>query len=424
MINENLFCFPEETGKNELIAATYSIRLPKSADAIAKAASLAIGQTIGTWVPIPGITEEMEKRYMGKVIQVFHMPSSDLTTMTEGEEQWYLFKIGYPAENFTADFPLLLTSLLGNDASTSAQVKLLDIEFTPNYIKDFPGPRFGIDGFRKLAGEEKRPLLLNMIKPCTGLTPREGAKIFYQTALGGVDFIKDDELLGSPSYSKAWERVKAYHEASRAAFEETGKEVIYIVNVTDGASSILDTVKRVEEAGAKAMMVNFAAVGYSMLQQLAGSTTIPILAHSAGAGVYFEGNDSGMSSPLSVGKLARIAGADAVMMNTPYGGYPLAYEKYMQTAQQLSLPFYHMKPAMPSVGGGVHPGIVNRYIKEVGHDIILAAGGAITGHPMGAAAGAKAMQQAIEASMEGIDIEEKAGVCEELRCALKLWGKQ
>ena len=59
----------------------------------------------------------------------------------------------------------------------------------------------------------------------------------------------------------------------------------------------------------------------------------------------------GMASPLAVGKLARLAGADIVMINTPYGGYPLLHQKYMQTVAQLTLPFYDIKPSMPSIGG-------------------------------------------------------------------------
>ena len=79
---------------------------------------------------------------------------------------------------------------------------------------------------------------------------------------------------------------------------------------------------------------------------------------------------------------------------------------------------------MPSIGGGVHPGMVEKYIKELGSDIILAAGGAVQGHPMGAAAGANAMMQAIKAVMAGIPLEEAAKENEELAAALKLWGKK
>ena len=34
-----------------------------------------------------------------------------------------------------------------------------------------------------------------MIKPCTGYTQEVGEKLFFEAAAGGVDIIKDDELI-------------------------------------------------------------------------------------------------------------------------------------------------------------------------------------------------------------------------------------
>ena len=88
------------------------------------------------------------------------------------------------------------------------RIKLLDIEFPKKYLEGFKGPKFGIEGIRKLLGVSKRPLLNNMIKPCTGFTPEVGAKFFYSAAAGGVDIIKDDELLSETEYNKRTARVK------------------------------------------------------------------------------------------------------------------------------------------------------------------------------------------------------------------------
>lgn len=423
-MDQYLFSLPENIRDKDFIVATYYIKIDKNVDIVKKASSLAIGQTIGTWVPVPGITDTLRERYMGKVIQIYDIPAVDLSTQIYEDERQYLIQIAYPTANFTPDFPLIITALLGNDASTSAQVKLLDIEFPKAFAESFAGPRYGIEGIRRIVGVEDRPLLLNMIKPCTGLTPEEGARIFYETALGQVDMIKDDELLGSPSYSRAYDRVKAFKKAAEAAYEKTGRRVLYLANVTDGALTIMDTVKKVIEAGAEAIMVNFAAVGYSMLTQIAKAVDVPILAHCAGAGIFYEGIQSGMSSTLAVGKLTRLAGADTVMVNTPYGGYPMLHQKYIQIIQQLTLPLFTIKSTMPSIGGGVHPGMVEKYMKELGNDIILAAGGAVQGHSMGAAAGANAMMQAIKAVMEGVALEEAAETNEELAVALKLWSKK
>lgn len=416
-----LHMLPETLPGKNFVIAYYYIELSRETDVIKKAESLAVGQTVGTWIPIPGITDEIREKYMGKVINIFDVPSVELETQATEEMQKYIIQIAYPAVHFGGDFPLLLTSLLGNDASTSAQVKLLDIVFPEEYTKEFCGPRFGRKGVREYLGIQDRPILLNMIKPCTGLTPKEGAGIFYQAALGGIDIIKDDELLGDPVYSRPEERVKAYREAAKAAAEVTGEWTKYFVNVTSGSDRIMENVKRVADAGADGIMVNFATAGYSTLKQIAESAGLPILGHMAGAGMYYEGTLNGMASPLAAGKLARLAGADIVMVNTPYGGYPLRHQKYMQTLEQLTLPWYSIQPCMPSIGGGVHPGVVEKYVREAGWDIVLASGGAVQGHPGGATAGAKAMRQAGEIVMEGGDFEEKAREKKELSEALEKW---
>lgn len=186
-------------------------------------------------------------------------------------------------------------------------------------LKSLPGLRFGIKGLRELTGISDRPLVLNMIKPCTGFSPQVGADIFRQTALGGVDFIKDDELLGNPSFCPAIERVKAYNQAARQVFEQTGQKTRYIVNATERADRLLDHVKRLVDAGAEMLMLNFATVGYSMFRAIAQTVDIPVMGHYAGSGMFYEGAISGMSSPIALGKLPRLCGADIVIDNTPYG---------------------------------------------------------------------------------------------------------
>ena len=141
-----LYTLPENILNKNYILAYYYIELPKKADVLQKASLLAIGQTIGTWTPVPGITDEIREKYMGKVVDIFDVPSMDLEEESEEEIRKYIIQIAYPTINFGMDFPLLLTSLLGNDASTSAQVKLLDIIFPEEYVKSFQGPRFGQKG--------------------------------------------------------------------------------------------------------------------------------------------------------------------------------------------------------------------------------------------------------------------------------------
>ena len=421
MTASDMFRLSEAIRGEDYLLATYYIEMPADADILAKAASYAVGQTIGTWVEVPGVTAEMRDRHLGRVVKVLEAPPVDLGTQTQ-ETSGYFMQIALPTVNIGPSIPMLLATAIGNDVSTSVQAKLVDLEVPDTLAEELVGPRFGIEGVRKLVGVNDRPLVLNMIKPCTGLTPEAGAQIFYETALGGVDLIKDDELMGNPSFSPVVDRVKAYLAAGERARDETGRDVVYLPNVTDRADRMLDTARRAVDAGARAVMCAYASVGYGGLQSLSEIVGVPILAHYAAAGPYFEGPGTGMSAPIALGLLPRLAGGDLAITITPYGGYPLRRLQYLKMIQQLTLPRPHIAPTFPVIGGGVHPGTVETYMGELGPDIVLGAGGAIQGHPDGAAAGADAMRQAIDAVMAGRRVVDAAEEHPELRRALEKFG--
>ncbi|WP_028709069.1 RuBisCO large subunit C-terminal-like domain-containing protein [Propionicicella superfundia] len=408
----------------DFLLATYYLELDASVDVTAKARAFAIGQTIGTWVEVPGVTDEMRERHSGRVVSITQVPPIDVDGPEPPQRLGYLLTIALPTVNFGANFPMLFTTLLGNDASTSVTAKLVDLQFPDGYAEQFGGPRFGMAGVRDLVGVHDRPLLLNMIKPCTGLSPEAGAAIFREVALGGIDLIKDDELLGNPPFSPIADRVKAYTTAARQAFEETGHETIYICNVTDNPSRVRDNARRAVDAGARAVMVTYATVGYGTVQELAAEIGVPVLGHFAGSAVYFEGPDSGTTAALATGLFPRLAGCDLVLVTTPFGGYPLRRLAYLQTTRAISTPRPGLKPAMPVIGGGVHPGTLKRYLDDLGADIVLGAGGSIAGHPQGPAAGVRAFHQAIAAVQEGRDLREAARQYAELGAAIDLWGVQ
>lgn len=411
----------EPTGATEYIRATYALQVPGDGDVLELVRRFAVGQSTGTWLPVPGLTPQMRDAHEARVLSVQALPAADTTTSQSGQG-WYLAIIGIPAVNVGASIPQLLTTLIGNDASTSMAAKLVDVDLPGSLLPEFAGPRFGAPGLRELTGVSQRPLLLNMVKPCTGLTPEAGAEIVYRTALGGIDLIKDDELLGNTEFSPVTERVRAYNAAIDRAAQVTGTETLYFPNVTDRVDRMIDTARRAVEAGARGVMVCYAAVGYGGAEALAEAVEVPVLGHFAAAAPYFEGAGTGMGSVLASGLLPRLAGADLALVNTPYGGYPITPLAYRQTAARLSEPLGPVRPVMPVVGGGVHPGTVARYVADLGADIVLGVGGAIQGHPAGPAAGVAAMRAAIDAALQGVEVAEAATASPELRTALELWG--
>lgn len=404
----------------ELIEATYAFTLPAEADVRAIVRRFAVGQTTGTWVEVPGLTPELREGHEGRVLRLFSVPAADTTTSRPDGPVGYLATIGIPADNVGDSIPMLLNTVIGNDASTSMEAKLVGLEFPDSLLGQFGGPRHGVEGLRALTGVKDRPLLLNMLKPCVGLSPSAAAQIFEDTARGGVDLIKDDELMGNTGYSTVLQRVEAFRAAAERAAQETGKRTIYLPNVTDRPDRMLATARSAVGAGAEALMVAYTTVGYGGMQMLADELGVPILGHFAGAAPFFESAGSGMGGDLACGLLPRLAGADLALVNTPFGGYPITEHSYQQTAQRLTEPLAEVRATMPIVGGGVHPGTVTRYVRDLGNDIVLGVGGAIQGHPMGPAAGATAMFQAMEATRAGVPLAEAPG--EELRAAIARWG--
>jgi 2,3-diketo-5-methylthiopentyl-1-phosphate enolase len=95
---------------------------------------------------------------------------------------------------------------------------------------------------------------------------------------------------------------------------------------------------------------------------------------------------------------------------------------YRQTANALVTESLGLRATAPIIGGGVHPGTVERYLSEIGPEVVLGVGGAIQGHPGGAGAGVRAMHAAIEAAVAGTPVREAAKDSEELAVAIDRWG--
>ena len=125
---------------------------------------------------------------------------------------------------------------------------------------------------------------------------------------------------------------------------------------------------------------------------------------------------------LIVGKLPRLAGLDMVIALTPYGKFPIMMDTFLSAGYSMLTPMGKIKPIFPMPGGGTTQGHVEDLYKKFGKDVMIAAGGAIHGHPMGPAAGARAFRQAIDAVVHGGTLIEAAREHEELKTALDLWG--
>lgn len=392
--------------------ATYLVEGVSYDTALARAGAFAVGQTIGTWIAVPGISGQMIEHFEGRVL-----------TMTEAGDGRFLMRIAFPMANFGGSLTMLLTALVGNDVSTALRARLSDLEFVCGGADEFAGPRQGIEALRRMTGVSDRPLVLNMIKPCAGFSPEEGARLFEQVARGGVDLIKDDELLASPNYNHVLARYKAYQQAEKQVFEQTGHHVVYLPNISGTPTQVMDSAAALCDAGAEACLFNFVFGGLDTLRELADrfGSQLFIMAHYAGAGVMSSPH-TGIADPVLLGVLPRLAGAHAVMTMAPLAHDPAALFSFHRTVQAQLLPMGYLSPLVATVGGGITPVSQETYQKMLGNDVILGIGGAIQGHPMGTQAGAQAAMAAVRATAQGIPLEEAAADCKSLAQALQLWG--
>ena len=415
----NYFAYPHARSENtdgDCVIATYLVFGASHADILAKAGGFAVGQSVGTWIQVPGISEEMIDKRQARVL--------DITPAGAAEDgPVFTIRLAFPRENFGDTFTMLLTSLLGNDVSTALRVRLTNLELSPAALPHYPGPKRGIAHLRALTGVHARPLVLNMIKPCLGFTPEEGAKLFFETAKGGVDMVKDDELLASPAYNPVAKRTEAYLKAAKEAAKISGRETLYLPNISGAPKQLIANARAVLDLGAKACLVNYVFGGLDAMADLAAEfgDQLFIMAHYAGVATL-DWPQGGIANSVFIGTLPRLAGAHAVMTMYPNRTDPSALFDFHRTVQAQTLPMGGVAPIVTTVGGGVTPVNQAKIQEELGRDIIIGIGGAIQGHPLGTDVGSATAVAAVEATANGEPLESLAARHEGMRIALASWG--
>jgi 2,3-diketo-5-methylthiopentyl-1-phosphate enolase len=406
------------------IIASFIIKRPKGHNVNYLSRFAAIEQSTGTWVRVPAETAEVRKNHVARVLGVYEIPMYEYIVPKDIKERTYFVQIGFPVINVKNNgIPLLLTTVIGNISITYG-LKLVDLAFPKSYLEDYKGPKFGIDGLRTLLKIPERPLLNNMVKPCTGHTADVAQDLVYKAAVGGCDVVKDDELISNATFNTLEERITKVMEAVDKADSEKGEKTLYTINITSKFPDMFEHADKMIELGANALMINYLTTGFEALRQLAEdpSIKVPILGHMDFGGAYFGGIWTGMTSMLTFAKLPRICGADTVVIPAPYGKADILEERYEQNLKALRFPLQHIKPTLPMPSGGITQGMVEKCMKEAGNDILIGSGGGIHSHPDGPIAGARAFRQAIDAVMQGRKVKEVAKEHKELGVALGVWG--
>ena len=238
----------------------------------------------------------------------------------------------FPEQNWGGDVTLLVSSLLAGEWADSAaftRCRLVAVDWPAGLL---PGPAFA-------APDEV--LVGAIVKPSLGLSPKEVASTAAALARGGADLVKDDELLGDPTWCPLEERV-------RAVAAVLPDRVRYAANVTGPVESLLHRAERAVELGAGALMVNAFAQGLDSLRALREAELgVPIFAHRVGAALWARNSRHGVA-PAVIAELTRLCGADYVQVGSFTGS---VYDTPEDVRAQIAA----CPPAVAVLGGGVSP---------------------------------------------------------------------
>lgn len=381
--------------------------------------TVALESSVGTWTKIKA--QDYVEKLRAKVFSI----------------KGNLVKIAYPQELFEYDnVPNILSSVAGNIFGMKAvkSIRLQDVSFPKSILKSFSGPKYGIQGVRKILGVKNRPLVGTIIKPKLGLNTKHHAQSAYESWIGGCDIVKDDENLASQKFNLFEKRLVKTLEMADKAEKETGEKKVYLVNVTAETKEMLKRAQLAEKMGSKYIMVDIITAGWAALQTLRESNfKMVIHAHRAMHAAFDRNPDQGISM-MVLADFARLIGVDQIHIGTGIGklegkiediedlSEKIEMKDVKATKMRLAQKWGNIKSVLSVSSGGLHPGHVPFLVKHLGKDLVIQAGGGVHGHPSGTIAGAKAMRQAVDATMKKIPLKKYAKSHDELKEALEFWG--
>ncbi|WMY11797.1 ribulose-bisphosphate carboxylase large subunit family protein [Paraburkholderia phenoliruptrix] len=386
-------------------------------------------QSSGTFVALPGETPELKARSGARVERLDILAHRERPSLSGGTASnrytQCALELSWPIENFGASLPNLMSTIAGNlfELRQVSGLRLTALRLPPSFAAAYPGPAFGIDGTRKLAGVSEGPLIGTIIKPSVGLSPQETARQVQELVAGGIDFIKDDELQGDGSHCPFDQRVRAVMQVVNAHADRTGKKVMVAFNITGD----LDQMKRrhdlVLEQGGTCVMVVLNSIGIVGLHEVRRHSQLPIHAHRAGWGYLTRSEALGWDyAPWQM--LWRLAGADHMHVNGLRNKFSETDESVIAAARAVLAPVMPSAPmqVMPVFSSGQTGLQAADTYKAIGcADLIHTAGGGIFGHPGGVAAGVEALREAWVAAIEGVPIDSRAEQNPALKAALEFW---
>jgi len=407
--------------------ATYLVESWLPLEEVAEA--IAGEQSSGTFMVLPGETDELKQRARARVTRVeplSEVPQPSLHSACgarrapPGTFRRGQVEIAFPVDNVGANLPTLLATVAGNlfELGDVSALRLLDIDLPEAYAARFPGPRFGIEGTQRLAGVSGRPMIGTIIKPSIGLSPAQTAALVDALCAADIDFIKDDELHVDPAYAPFDERLAAVMPVLHRHADRLGRMPMYAFNISGTIDEMRRRYDAVAAQGGTCVMVSLNGVGFAGVEHLRQRGALPIHGHRNGWGALTRHPALGFEF-VAWQKLWRLAGIDHLHVNGLRSKFWEPDDSVLRSARACLSPFAGVRPLMPVFSSGQWAGQAADMYAALGTTSLMhLAGGGIIGHPHGIAEGVASMRQAWEAALAGVAMGDYARAHPALHAAI------
>ncbi|TCU20158.1 3-oxo-isoapionate-4-phosphate decarboxylase OiaX [Rhizobium sullae] len=409
-----------------MITLTYRIETPGSIEAMAN--KIASDQSTGTFVPVPGETEELKARVAARVLAIQPLDDAERPTWPEvatGEARLKRadVDIAFPLDAIGTDLSALMTIAIGGVYSIKGMtgIRVVGMKLPEAFKDAHPGPQFGIAGSRRLTGVEGRPIIGTIVKPALGLRPHETAELAGELIESGVDFIKDDEKLMSPAYSPLKDRIAAIMPLILDREQKTGKKVMYAFGISHAdPDEMMRNHDLVLRAGGNCAVVNINSIGFGGMSFLRKRSRLVLHAHRNGWDILTRHPGAGMDFKVYQ-QFWRLLGVDQFQINGIRVKYWEPDDSFVESFKAVSAPLFDPSDRpLPVAGSGQWGGQAPETYRRTGQttDLLYLCGGGIVSHPGGPAAGVRAVQQAWQAAVAGIPLDEYAKDHSELAASI------
>ena len=307
----NLFLNEHEIDTEKYFIATYKLESNKNLrDA---AWNIAIGQSVGN----PNVrnrweTEDLFRNHSCVILA----DEKELQSKTFGE-----VKIAFPIINTdwkTDGISHLLCQLMGGhvDIDLVQKCRLIKLDLPHSVTKHFKGPKFGITGMRSFTGQYEKPLFGGIVKPKIGMSPDTLVDMVKEMVEGGVDFIKEDEIMSNPYFCPLEKRV----ELISNYLAKQNRKVVFCHTINCDPHVLVDRVKMIHSLGGNGVHINVWS-GYGAYNSIR-NLDLPLYIHfqSSGAKVITDINHRFSISWVVICQLATLMGVDTIQTGM-VGGY-------------------------------------------------------------------------------------------------------